>query len=52
MANTASVQAKLDERQLRSRDKYRLRGGAWGIVGSIHKAKKKDGNATSEEVNV
>ena len=51
IANTASIQLKLDERQLRSKDKYLLRGSVWRVVGSINKTKKEGQNPTSEESN-
>jgi hypothetical protein len=51
IANTTFVQLKLDEGLLGSRDKYRLRGWVWRVVGYIHRGKLEGVHATPEQGN-
>jgi hypothetical protein len=51
ISNTTFVQSKLDEGLLGSKDKYRLRGWVWRVVGYIHRGKLEVVNATQAQGN-
>jgi len=51
ISNTTFVQLKVDEGPLGLRDKYRLRGWVWRVVGFIHRGKLEGDKATPEQGN-
>jgi hypothetical protein len=51
ISNTTFVQSKLDEGLLGLKEKYRLRGWVWRVVGYIHRGKLEGVKATPEQAN-